>query len=60
MNRPHMKEPLCKRCEFAKDKVFNQYSQACYCVKYGFIVSRMKERCKGFKHEQIQERKDNA
>ena len=35
---------LCKNCKYAKDK----WNDACYCVYYGYIVSRGKTDCWGY------------
>lgn len=58
MNRPRVKDSLCHRCRWAKDKVKSADVDACFCVEYGFIVSHRKDRCKGFEHAKGEDAND--
>ena len=51
-------DTLCVRCKYSKDRTKNRYAEACYCTMYGYIVSRRKERCKGFEWRKVQEQED--
>jgi len=45
---------LCRDCKWAKD----HFKESCYCVHYGYIVSKGKATCRGYKErEQVQESK---
>lgn len=44
---------LCKTCKWSKDK----WHDACYCVYYGFIVSRGKDKCWGHETKEKKEEK---
>lgn len=62
-NRPRIEsfipDTLCNHCDFAKDRVNNRYVTGCYCVNYGYIVSRQIERCKGYRHrKEVEKRHD--
>ena len=39
-----MPKNICKSCVYAK----NRFREACYCVKYGIIISYGKEACTGY------------
>ena len=45
---------ICKDCKWGKD----HFKDACYCVQYGYIVSKAKTKCGGYKpNEQVREQK---
>ena len=45
-----IQDTLCNHCDWAKDRVNNVHVTGCYCVHYGFIVSKTKRHCKGYRH----------
>ena len=45
---------ICRSCEHAEPK----HAESCYCKHYGIIIGYSKKDCRGYKREQIQERKD--
>ena len=51
---------LCNYCDWAKDRVNNRYVNGCYCVHYGYIVSRKKEYCKGYRHRKEVEKSNDG
>ena len=61
--RPHIEtliqDTLCNHCDWAKDRVNNKHVNGCYCVHYGYIVSKTIERCKGYRHSTGREKNDN-
>lgn len=53
---PDNNQNLCKTCKWAKDK----WNESCFCIYYGYIVSRGKNKCWG--HEvngKIDNKKEN-
>ena len=46
---PNVQDTICNYCRWAKDRVNNTYVNGCYCVHYGYIISKRKERCLGHK-----------
>ena len=46
-----IQDTLCNHCYWAKDRVNNVHVNGCYCVHYGFIVSKLKQRCQGYRPE---------
>ena len=42
---------LCNYCKWAKDRVNTTRMNGCYCVHYGYIVSKKIENCRGYKAE---------
>lgn len=48
---------ICEYCKWSKDKVKNQFVNACFCTEYGIIIAKRKERCRGF--EQVRKPKDD-
>lgn len=50
---PIIQDTICNHCHWAKDRVNNRHVTGCYCVHYGYIVSKLKERCSGYKPEGV-------
>ena len=55
-----IQDTLCNHCDWAKDRVNNRYVNGCYCVHYGYIVSRTVERCKGYRAERKKDNDENV
>ena len=57
---PIIQDTLCNHCYWAKDRVNNRFVNGCYCVHYGFIVSKLKQRCSGYRPEGVKRHDGNV
>ena len=57
---PIIQDTICNHCHWAKDRVNNRHVVGCYCVHYGYIVSKLKERCSGYKPEGVKKDDGNT
>ena len=55
-----IKDTLCNHCDNAKDRVNNRYVNGCYCIHYGYIVSKQIVRCTGYAHSSERVNRDDG